>query len=230
VLGERIAPTNPNYQIYTCKPSEDFDEAIRCDHTQIKSGKAGNITVSSTLIQAQDGTALYIVTNAFPVSLSKAIVQNEIATLSTEINEKPASVEWLPKDAPNPTAVVVTWGQVRLDAVDYDAAIDSAQDKNPHLGELVDALGDPNRAAKERLPVYRIVGGAGYIYAASFGTATRGNRHYVAANARTSKSGCSPARSPTSSRRIRHWRRMTIVSGPTWLLSRAGFRSIPRLT
>ena len=52
VLGERIAPTNPNYQTYTCKPSEDFDEAIRC-----------------------------------------------------EINERPANVEWLPKDAPSPTAV-----------------------------------------------------------------------------------------------------------------------------
>ena len=35
---------------------------------------------------------------------------------------------------------------------------------------------------RSRLPIYRVFGGAGYIYAASFGTATRGNRHYVAAN------------------------------------------------
>ena len=78
VLGERISPTNPNYQSYTCKQSDDFDEAIRCERTQVKSGRAGNITVSSTLIHAQDGTAIYIMTNAFPVSLSKAVVQNEI--------------------------------------------------------------------------------------------------------------------------------------------------------
>ena len=121
-------------------------------------------------------------TNAFPVSITKAIVQNEIATLSTEINEMPAKVEWPPKDAPNPTAVVATWGGVGLDAVDYDATIDSGKEKRPHFGELVDALGDPKRSAQERLPIYRVFGGAGYIYAASFGTATRGNRHYVAAN------------------------------------------------
>ena len=67
-----------------------------------------------------------------------------------------------------PPRFVVTWGQVRLDAVDHDAATGSAQDKSLHLGELVDALGDPRCAAQERLPIYRIVGGAGYIYAANF--------------------------------------------------------------
>jgi tetratricopeptide (TPR) repeat protein len=179
VLGERVSPTNPNYQSYTCKQSGDFDEAVRCERTQVKSGKAGNITVFSTLIHAQDGTAIYIMTNAFPVSLSKAVVQNEITTLSTEINEKPAKVEWLPKDAAAPTAVVVTWGQVQLDEIDYDATSDGSQDKSPHLGELIDCLGNLKRSAQDGLPIYRIHGGPGYVYSASFGTAARGNRHYV---------------------------------------------------
>ena len=182
VLGERISPTNPNYQSYTCKQSNDFAEAIRCERTQLKIGRAGNITVSSTLIHAQDGTAIYIMTNAFPVSLSKAVVQNEITALSTEINEKPTKVEWLPKNAAAPTAVVVTWGQVELDEIDYDAASDDSQDKSPHLGELIDCLGNLKRSGQEGLPIYRIRGGPGYVYAASFGATARGNRHYVAVN------------------------------------------------
>ena len=182
VLGERIAPTNPNYRSYACKQSDDYDEAIRCDRTQTKSGRGGNLTVTSTLIQSQDGAAIYIMTNAFPVSLSRAIVQNEITTLSTEINEKPAKIDWLPKDARNPTAVVVTWGEIRLDEIDYDAATGVSQDKSPHLGELVDPAGNLKRSAQDHSSIYRIHGGAGYVYAASFGTAARGNRHYVAAN------------------------------------------------
>jgi tetratricopeptide (TPR) repeat protein len=181
-LGERISPTYPNYQSYACKRSDDFDEAIRCERTQTKSGRAGNVTVSSALIQAQDGSAIYIMVNASPVSLSKDVVQNEIATLSTEINEKPAKIEWLPKDAAAPTAVVVTWGQLLLDEIDGEAAAEISDGKSPHLGVLVDSLGDLKRSAKENLPIYRIRGGSGYVYAASFGTAARGNRHYVAAD------------------------------------------------
>jgi tetratricopeptide (TPR) repeat protein len=182
ILGERISPTNPNYQSYTCKQSDDFDEAIRCERTQVKSGRAGNVSVSSTLIHAQDGAAIYIMANAFPVSLTKAVVQNEIATLSTEINERPSKVQWFPKDAVAPTAVVVTWGQIELDEIDGQAADDIAQGKSPHLGALVDAMGDLRRSAQQNLPVYRIHGGSGYVYAASFATAARGNRHYVAAD------------------------------------------------
>jgi hypothetical protein len=169
-LGERISPTYPNYQSYACKRSDDFDEAIRCERTQTKSGRAGNVTVSSALIQAQDGSAIYIMVNASPVSLSKDVVQNEIATLSTEINEKPAKIEWLPKDAAAPTAVVVTWGQLLLDEIDGEAAAEISDGKSPHLGVLVDSLGDLKRSAKENLPIYRIRGGSGYVYAASFGT------------------------------------------------------------
>jgi tetratricopeptide (TPR) repeat protein len=182
VLGERVSSTNSNYRAYTCKQSDDLDEAIRCERTEVKSGRAGNITVSSTLIHNRDGMAMYIMANAFPVSLTKAIVQNEIATLSTEINEKPAKVEWLPKDALAPTAVVVTWGQVELEEIDDQAVFDISQGKGVDLGPLIDCLGNLKRSAQDHLPIYRIRGGAGYVYSASFGTAARGNRHYVAAN------------------------------------------------
>ena len=182
VLGDRISATNSNYRTYACKQSDDLDEAVSCERTEVKSGRAGNITVSSTLIHTRDGTAIYIMANAFPVSLTKAIVQNEIATLSTEVNEKPAKVEWLPKDAPGPTAVVVTWGQVELEEIDDRAVFDISQGKRLDLGPLINSVGNLKRSAQDHLPIYRIRGGAGYVYSASFGTAARGNRHYVAAN------------------------------------------------
>jgi tetratricopeptide (TPR) repeat protein len=182
VLDERVSAASPNYQSYTCRQSDDFDEAIWCERTQVKSSKTGNATVSSALIHAQDGTAIYIMANAFPVSLNKTVVQNEIATLSTEINEKPTKVEWLPSDAAAPTAVVVTWGQLQLDEIDGEAVSEISNGKSPHIGVLVDSLGDLKRSAKEGLPIYRIHGGPGYVYAASFGAAARGNRHYVAAD------------------------------------------------
>ena len=48
------------------------------------------------------------------------------------------------------------------------------------VGLLVDSLSDPTRSAKADLPVYRVAGGAGYFYSASFEPGGRGHRRYVA--------------------------------------------------
>ena len=179
-LGDQIAGSNPAYQSYSCRPSDEFADATRCERIQQINGKAGNLTVSHILIHARDGTALYIMANAAPVMLSQTIVQKELEDLSRVINGRPSKVDWHTQDGNAPTAVLATWGDVKLDEVkgeEYDLL---ANGKNPNLGILIDLVGDLEYSAKNYLPIYRITGGAGYVYGASFDGRGRGHRHYVA--------------------------------------------------
>src|SRR5262245_44542114 len=181
-LGTRAVGT-PNYQSYTCRPSDDFPGFTWCQRTQQRPGKAATIVLSNTLVHGQDGTAVYLMTNAAPMMLGKAAVQRELDDLSREIRETPASVNWLPPTQGVPTSLIATWGKARLEELRGDALDAVSAGKAAKAGVLVDTLGDLQRSAKAQLPVYRIVGGAGYVYAASFDESGRGHRHYVAIDA-----------------------------------------------
>lgn len=184
-LGSRVPTDSQNYRSYDCKPSDDFADLTWCQRSQRRSARGRNFTVSNTIAHAADGTSLYLMVNAAPVALNRSIIQNEIAQLSQEIGAQPAKVEWFPPDRrPGmPTSVIVYWGQIKLERLGGEDSGIVADGKSPRLGVLVDSLGDLARSAKEYdFPVYRMVGGPGYLYAASFDESGIGHRHYVAIN------------------------------------------------
>jgi tetratricopeptide (TPR) repeat protein len=180
-LGQRVTAATPNYRSYRCGPSDDFADAVRCERTQELSGKAGRLTVVHSLIRGRDSTAIYIMANAAPVALSTTVIATEIQTLTRVIGESPTKVQYLQQT--NPAAVIAIWGGIRLEEVGGDDIDTLARGNSPRLGVLVDYVGDLQYSAKHGLPVYRIVGGAGYVYAASVNADGRGTRHYVAVDA-----------------------------------------------
>lgn len=184
VLGARIARDSASYRAYECKKSEDFEDYTYCERTERRNTSLGQGRLSSVIIHGSDGTAIYLMTDLAPVKLDRQAIENEINQISRELNQQPAKVAWRPGSNGTPTAVIATWGQVRLESVKLDpadrAGIKTEKDIGP--GPLVDDLGDPVRSAKAGLPVYKITGGAGYIYSASFDDSGRGHRHYAAAD------------------------------------------------
>ncbi len=76
--------------------------------------------------------------------------------------------------------MIATWGDVDLQPVGPENASQLAAGKTPALGFLIDFLADFQRSAKNGLPVYRIRGGAGYLWAASFGQNGRGTLRFLA--------------------------------------------------
>jgi tetratricopeptide (TPR) repeat protein len=182
-LGAPVDTASPNYRSYNCKPSDEIADAVRCERQQQRKGPTGKVDVSSTLIHAKDGTALYAMVNVAPVALSKKIVQREIEDLSKTIDAKPTKVMWIPEDSSDPTSVIAIWGPVTLEELGYDELSQVEAGEDPRAGILVDTVGDLPHSAKEYLPVYRLVGGPGYVYSASFGAGGKGHRHYVAVNA-----------------------------------------------
>ncbi len=181
-LGSRVAFNSQNYRSYTCNPSADFTDLTWCQRSQQQNIKGRKVIVSSTILHAPDGTAHYLMLNVAPAMLSESAINNEIAQLSQELRGRPEKVEWftLFQNA-GPKSVIAYWGQVKLEQVFGEELKIIAAGQSPRLGVLVDTLGDLARSAKDyNFPVYRIAGGPGYLYAASFDANGHGHRHYVA--------------------------------------------------
>jgi tetratricopeptide (TPR) repeat protein len=178
-VGGQISPVNSDYRFYACKPSGDFAEAVRCERTQQTRLNGGNAAVLNTLVHGQDGTALYV-SNSATTSLNRTGAQNDINDLSRTINEQPRKVLWLPENQNNPTMVIAIWGSVKLEQVLGEPVFDLSQGNSPHLGALIDTVGDLKLSANQDLPIYRIGAGSGFVYAASLSSSGKGHRQYVA--------------------------------------------------
>jgi hypothetical protein len=90
-----------------------------------------------------------------------------------------------------PDGVIAVWGRVTLEPLDQESIKTLADGKNPKKGFLIDYLRNFTRSAKEGLPIYRIDGGPGFIWAASFDQKGRGTLRLAAVD--VSGSSSSPA-------------------------------------
>jgi tetratricopeptide (TPR) repeat protein len=178
-LGERIPLGTTNYRSYKCGSSTYFEDYTWCQRTRVSTTSAGRGSLSNAIIHAKDGTAIYLMAKAMPVSLDRSAVQKEMDELSKQFNAEPTKVEWLPQAAGVPSSIIAVWGRIELRKLKPDDA-EVAREDDPSAGVLVDFLGDVARSAKAGLPVFRVAGGAGYLYAASFDAGSRGYRRYVA--------------------------------------------------
>src|SRR5207253_2120917 len=106
--------------------------------------------------------------------------EKELEDLSREIKERPASVTWFPSQQGGPTSVLAVWGSVKIEELGWSAMQAVEAGEGRRFGVLVDSLGDLKRSAREGVPVYRVVGGPGYVYAASFEANGRGQKSSLA--------------------------------------------------
>jgi RNA polymerase subunit RPABC4/transcription elongation factor Spt4 len=67
-----------------------------------------------------------------------------------------------------PDGIIAVWGKVTLEQLDQESINLLADRKRLKQGLLIDFLGNFVRSAKAGLPVYRIDGGPGFVWAASF--------------------------------------------------------------
>src|SRR5262245_38679805 len=177
-LGERIPLNTPNYRSYKCERSERFKDYTWCERTQPR--RTGGGSLATTIMHAEDGTAVYLMAKHAPIAVDRASVQRAIDDLSRTMNERPTKVEWVPARPGLPPSVIAAWGRVELRKLRPDEVETISDDDNLHLGVVVDSSGDLPRAAKAGLAIYRVGGAAGLVYTASFDAGNRGHRRYVA--------------------------------------------------
>ena len=78
-----------------------------------------------------------------------------------------------------PSAVMAIWGAIQLEPLKPDEISVVASGGSPP-GILVGFLGDEERSARAGVPVYRLAGGAGFLWVATFDQNGRGVLQYLA--------------------------------------------------
>ena len=187
-LGGRVQLDSAAYREYQCHPSEQFPGFTLCRKRVQEKSRPGPISFTNSILHGQDGTAVYVNRYIEPATFERGEFEKEIDRLSAKYGER-ARVKQMPSvPGFDRHSVIAQWGKVALEALDTDSIAILASGKNVTQGLLVDYLGDFTRSAKLRLPVYRIAGGAGYLWAASSDQNGRGTLRFFASNANAYKS------------------------------------------
>src|SRR5262245_2645990 len=181
-LGARVQSGADSYKAFRCGPSEQFAQFTWCNRTSAQRGPRGEINSSYSILHSADGTIVYANRTVEPAFFSSASAKEEIQRLAQRFGAQPQIVE-LPHRAGLTDGLIAVWGDVVLRPVDEANARLIAAGKGPKLGFMIDFLSDFQRSAKMGLPVYRIGGGAGYAWAASFRPDGRGTLRSVAVDA-----------------------------------------------
>ncbi len=180
-MGTRVQFDSEAYHEYRCGPSQVFDGLTFCVKTTDDTDQRGPFVAYDGLLHSGDGTVVYVSRYQDPAYWRDNEVEEDIGYYSRELGEAPTFLTMPTRDE-LPNAVIATWGKIVLEPVDGASQKILAAGKNPKIGALIDFLGNYELSTKNDLPVYRVSGGAGFIWAASWDSDGRGNLRMLAIN------------------------------------------------
>jgi hypothetical protein len=180
-IGSRVNVDSNAYQEYRCGASEVFNGLTLCVKRTDDTESRGQFIAYDGLLHSRDGTVVYVSRYQDPAYWRDDEVEEDIGYYSRELGGAPTFLTMPTRDE-LPNAVIATWGKVVLEPVDGASQKILAAGKNPKIGALIDFLGNYELSTKNDLPVYRVSGGAGFIWAASWDSDGRGNLRMLAIN------------------------------------------------
>ena len=190
-VGTQLNFGSASYREYKCSPSDQFAGLIWCQKARTDKERRGSYTAAYSLLHSQDGNISYVSRSQEPAFLNPQEVELNIQRYSRKIGESPRIMK-MPHRSGLPDGLIAVWGKIKLEPLDHESIKILAAGKSPKKGFLIDYLRNFARSAKEGLPIYRIDGGPGFIWAASFDNKGRGTLRLAAVEV----SGFSPPPTP----------------------------------
>jgi hypothetical protein len=190
-VGTQLNFGSASYREYKCSPSDQFDGLIWCQKTRTDKERRGPYSAAYSLLHSQDGNISYINRSQEPAFLNPKEAEVNIQRYSRKLGESPRIMK-MPHRSGLPGGVIAVWGKITLEPLDQESIKTLADGKNPKKGLLIDYLRNFARSAKEGLPIYRIDGGPGFIWATGFDQKGRGTLRLAAVEV----SGFSPPPDP----------------------------------
>jgi hypothetical protein len=176
-LGDRAPHSG-----YQCNPSEQFENLIWCTQRRVDQANHGSVTTANSILHAQDGTVVYVNRAVFPAYFDRNEFDRVVENLSKRYGQS-AQVKKITKGRELPDAVIASWGAVKLFPLEDRNSLSILRSGGQVTeGILVDLLGDYERSVKQGLPIYRLSGGAGYVWTASRNDEGRGHVRFFAIN------------------------------------------------
>jgi hypothetical protein len=181
VLGSKVAFESTAYLQYHCVPSQAFEGFVWCTKASNDKEGRGRFEVWSSILHARDGTVAYV--NRYQTAYWAANeVANEIQRYSRQIGEEPHIIQ-LPARPGLPQGTLASWGTVVLEPILGDELRLLAENKPLEKGIGIDFIGNFTKSARRGLPIYRLAGGAGFVWAASYNQTGRGTLRFSAVDA-----------------------------------------------
>ncbi len=182
-LGATVQSESSAYREYKCGPSDQFDGFTWCQKTRKGKERRGRFNATYSILHSPDGVAVYVNRYQEPAFFGASEADDEIQRYSREIGESPR-ITRMPHRAGFPNGILASWGKVELEPLDNDSIKALAEGRRPTTkGYFIDFIGNFARSAKEGLPVYRLSGGAGFVWVASYGRKGRGTLRFLAVDA-----------------------------------------------
>jgi hypothetical protein len=179
-LGDQVAVGSDAYRRYHCGPSDRFSGFTWCHKEETKRDGRHEVLLANSILHREDGKAWYVNRYIEPAFFKPNDVQDEIKRLSAKFAQ-PATEYRMPPRQGLPNAIIAVWGKLQLEPLDTNDVATVATG-GATKGLLVSYLGDVQRSAKVGVPVYRLKGGPGYVWAATFNSNGRGVLRFLTAD------------------------------------------------
>src|SRR5215471_8152115 len=178
-VGTQLNFGSASYREYKCNPSEQFEGLVWCQKKRTDKERRRSYITAYSLLHSEDGNLSYINRSQEPAFFNPSEAELNIQQYSRNLGES-ARILKMPHRSGLPDGVIAVWGKITLEPLDQESIKTLADGKNPRKGFLIDYLRDFTRSAKQGLPIYRIDGGPGFIWAASFDQKGRGTLRLAA--------------------------------------------------
>jgi hypothetical protein len=178
-VGGPVKTDSAAYREYKCGPSEQFDGFTWCQKTRNDRERRGAYTATYSILHGRGGRVAYVSRFQEPAFFDSNEADEHIQRHSSNVGEIPR-IEKMPHRSGRRDGVLASWGKITLEHLDQESIKILGDGRSPKKGLLVDFIGNFSRSAKEALPIYRISGGAGFVWAASFDQRGRGTLRFAA--------------------------------------------------
>jgi len=178
-LGARVSFDSSAYREYKCSPSDQFDGFTWCQQTHQQRERRSSSDVTYSLLHSRDGSIVYINRYQTPAFFARNEAEHDIQSYSQKLGESPRTKIRMPH-RPGLDGILASWGNTVLEPLDTENRKAFAEGRRLGKGYYIDFIGNFDRSAKEGFPLYRISGGAGFIWAVSFDQKGRGTLRLVA--------------------------------------------------
>ena len=168
-LGENVQKNILAYRQYQCSPTEQFSGFTWCQKKidEPDTDPRGRFSSSYSILHSKTGVALYISRLLVPAWFTGNEANDDVKARS-KIYGAPTRIIPMPKQSSTPNGMIVTWGKVALESLDSSDVSRIVMGRDVGASLMVDHLGNFQRSAQQGLPIYRLTGGAGYVWAASW--------------------------------------------------------------
>ena len=176
-LGSVVSPDDLEAD-YSCVASSEFQSFSWCR----KPVRKGDKFTQTSVLHSNTGVVVYANRSVTPANFAPGEIDTEVKRLSAKFNS-PARIMSMPHRSNLRDGMIATWGDITLAPLDSATLRLLATNKKVSAGLLLDYLNDIRASAKQGLPVYRISGGAGFLWAATYDRSGRGALRFGAVDA-----------------------------------------------